>query len=46
MTFDDLDVGKCPYCGGDLIKEEDGDTYCEDCDTYFSDLEWEICEQK
>ena len=31
MSFDDLDVGKCPYCGGDMITEEDLSYYCENC---------------
>lgn len=34
MSFDDLEIGRCPYYGGDLIEEEDGTYVCEECGQY------------
>ena len=34
MSIDDLDIGKCPYCDGELIEYWNGyDEYyeCENC---------------
>lgn len=43
MTFDDLDVGRCPDCGFELEYNYDGEgdkLYCPECDKYFE--EWEL----
>lgn len=32
MSVDDLDAGKCPMCGGNLIEREDGWLECDSCD--------------
>jgi uncharacterized Zn finger protein (UPF0148 family) len=31
MSVDDLEVGKCPRCGGEVIEFKDGKIICEDC---------------
>lgn len=31
MSFDDLEAGKCPYCGGDIVTDEDLSRYCDEC---------------
>jgi predicted RNA-binding Zn-ribbon protein involved in translation (DUF1610 family) len=31
MSVDDLEVEKCPYCGGDMIWTDEETHECEDC---------------
>lgn len=31
MTIDDLEVGKCPFCSGEMVQTEAGYEYCEEC---------------
>ena len=31
MSVDDLEVGHCPRCGGDMIEHSDGTVCCEEC---------------
>jgi len=31
MTLDDLEIGECPLCGGNMIEDEFGICVCEIC---------------
>lgn len=31
MSVDDLEVGKCPFCGGDMYEDEEANYICEEC---------------
>ena len=31
MSVDDLEAGRCPRCGGDVIEYSDGKIRCEEC---------------
>jgi len=31
MSVDDLEVNKCPLCGGEMFEDEDGNLICEEC---------------
>ena len=33
---------KCPFCGADLTKKEDGTYYCEMCDISFQEENGEL----
>ena len=31
MSLDDLELGQCPLCGGDLIERDTGEIVCDVC---------------
>jgi uncharacterized Zn finger protein (UPF0148 family) len=31
MSVDDLEAGRCPRCGGNLIEFKDGTVCCDEC---------------
>lgn len=37
--FDDLDIGKCGFCGGDIVEDEDGTVYCDNCSACLNEEE-------